>query len=151
MYVSMPLKPMTDRGFVNAYIERVKRDARGTNNSIDSDMDVLNSMGGAAGGILIEKVVQHLVENGESVRISLPPRPKQFMDAMGGRELSDWDQIRGHASGFPHVMVWTLIDLMSKNRFRPMRKPVIVRGSGADFEPTLSDTHQISKQMWKNK
>lgn len=66
MYVSMPLKLMTDKAFVNDYVERVKRDARGTSKSIDSDIDVLNSMAGAAGGILIEKVVQHLVESGES-------------------------------------------------------------------------------------
>lgn len=151
MFVTMPLDRLTDEEFVNEYIERVKEDTAGTDLSINTYNDVLNSIGGAAGGILTEKMIMHLVENGDSVRISLPEVPARFQEMIGDREMTIWDQVRGHASGVPHVLAWTIFDMISRQNFRPPRAPVVLRGSGEDFIPTPSDTLFISKAMWKEK
>ncbi len=160
MFLIMPLRRLTDPGFIGSYVDKVLDDAGvlsknvdvgGLNPSMNTVDDVLNSMGGAAGGILTEKLTQTLVENGDKVRISLPELHPKFKEAIGDRALGYWDQVRGHASGVAHVLTWTIFDTLSRSNFRPPRKPVKVRGAGEDFEPTAADAMLISKSMWKDK
>lgn len=148
IFVTMPLDALVNKTFLRGYIRRVVVDAMGTSRNQTTRNGVLNNIGGAAGGFFTEKMIQYMVEQGREVWISIPKTSRTF-DESTGRVLSAWDNIRGHASGVPHILMADLGLLFTQRRGERPSNGVRVYGT-SDFTPNMSDPMLVSKALWKS-
>jgi hypothetical protein len=149
LFVTMPLDCLVNRDFVKKYIDRVVGDALGTSRSQTTRNGVLNNIGGAAGGIFMEKMIKHMVESGSDVRIGYPD-PSVSSRKYGLRELNLWDIVRGHAAGIPHVLLCDLgLSFVQRKSQRDAKNPIVLRG-GADILSTREQTLSLNNYYWKS-
>ncbi len=149
MHVTMPLDCLVNTDFVHKYIQRVVQDAIGKSRSQTTRNGVLNNIGGAAGGIFMEKMIQHMVENGKEVRIGYPG-PSESSRKYGLRELDIWDIVRGHAAGIPHVLMCDLgLSFVQRRSYADAKNPIILHSTD-DFRATREETLQLDNVIWKS-
>lgn len=150
MSLTFPVAPMVDKRFLNGYITSIVNATMGTSKSLETEMDVLNSIGGAAGGILVEWLIKSLVAEGYPPTVRLPKLHESFL-RKGGNKLDKWDQVAGHASGVPHALVWHLAGQLAQERRVNSRASTVLLRGGFDFSPDESDKFLIEQVMWKSK
>ncbi len=149
LFVTMPLDCLVNRDFVKKYIGRVVEDALGKSRSQMTKNGVLNNIAGAAGGMFMEKMIQHMVESGRDVRIGYP-ESSAYSRKYGLRKLGLWDIVRGHASGIPHVLLCDLgLSFVQRRSRKDAKNPIVLHG-GADVLATREQTLSLNNVIWKS-